>query len=184
MKRYNKILLLLILLIPLTLCSCKKKDTIMENYPSITDKKHVIVELSPKELIEKISNQESFIVTLGFEACPWCQALMPEYNEVAKSEGLKEVYYVDIKDMRDNVESSDRIYYLALYSYFNEIVDIEKDRINAPTMLAIKNGKLEAFHIDTVSTHTINEQGILPALTAEQKTLLHSIIKGLISKVK
>ena len=51
-------------------------------------------------------------------------------------------------------------------------------------MLAIKNGKLEAFHIDTVSTHTINEQGILPALTAEQKTLLHSIIKGLISKVK
>ena len=123
MKRYNKILLLLILLIPLTLCSCKKKDTIMENYPSITDKKHVIVELSPKELIEKISNQESFIVTLGFEACPWCQALMPEYNEVAKSEGLKEVYYVDIKDMRDNVESSDRIYYLALYSYFNEIVD-------------------------------------------------------------
>lgn len=184
MKKINKIILLLILSLSLTSCSCGKKKNIMENYPSLTDKKHIIVEITPEQLVEKISNKESFIVTLGFEECPWCQALMPEYNYVAKEEGFKEIYYCDIKDMRDNLESKDRIYYLGLYEYFNEVVDQEKNRINAPTMIAVKDGKLSGFHIDTVSSHIINEQGILPPLSEEQKNELHKVIKDLLDKVK
>ena len=106
------------------------------------------------------------------------------YANVAKKEGFKEIYYCDIKDMRDNLESKDRIYYLGLYEYFNDVVDQEKNRINAPTMIAVKDGKLSGFHIDTVSSHIINEQGILPPLSEEQKNELHKVIKDLLDKVK
>ena len=65
-----------------------------------------------------------------------------------------------------------------------DVVDQEKNRINAPTMIAVKDGKLSGFHIDTVSSHIINEQGILPPLSEEQKNELHKVIKDLLDKVK
>ena len=181
-----KVLKLLSLLICFTfilfITSCVEEDHIMENYPSLTDEKHIIKELTPKELLTKVENKETFIVLLGFPACPWCQAIMPEYNEVAKALNIKEIYYVDIKDMRDNPESVDHNIYLTLYEKFIEVADQEKERINAPTIMNIKEGNLAGFHIDTVSSHTINEAGILPPLEEEQKTELHNILKELFNK--
>ena len=133
-------------------------------------------------MVEKISNQETFVVVLGFPECPWCQALMPEVNTIGKELELDNVYYCNIKDSRDNPSSSDKIYYLGLYEYFEEIVDDEKDRINAPTTLKIKEGRLAGYHIDTVQSHSINEAGILPELTNEQRSELHKILKELFNK--
>ena len=150
MKIFKLYMVILCLCLILTLNSCKKEDHIMENYPAITDNKHIIKELELKDLVLKIANKETFVVVLGFPACPWCQALLPELNLVGKELNLENIYYCDIKDARDNSESSNRIYYLALYEYFNEIVDQEKLRINAPTTLKITDGKLSGYHVDTV----------------------------------
>ena len=169
MKAIKLLSLLICFTFILFITSCVEEDHIMENYPSLTDEKHIIKELTPKELLTKVENKETFIVLLGFPACPWCQAIMPEYNEVAKTLNIEEIYYVDIKDMRDNPESVDHNIYLTLYEKFIEAADQEKERINAPTIMNIKEGNLAAFHIDTVSSHIINEAGILPPLEEEQK---------------
>ena len=182
MKLIKVLTIFLCLSFVLTISSCNKEDTIMENYPGITDEKHIIKEISPKELVEKIANKETFVAVLGFPECPLWQALMPEVNTVAKQLKLENIYYCNIKDSRDNLESSDRIYYLGLYEYFEEMVDDEKDRINAPTTIKVKEGRLAGFHIDTVEDHLISETGILPALTEKQKNELHGILKELFNK--
>ena len=182
MKLYKVLTIILCLCLILTISSCKKEDTMMENYPGLTDKSHIIKEIELKEVVDKIANQETFIVVLGFPECPWCQALMPEINAVGKNLNIKNIYYCNIKDARDNDESKDKIYYLALYEYFNEIVDAEKDRINAPTTLKITKGKLSAYHVDTVSSHQISETGILPPLSSEQILELHNILKEIFNK--
>ena len=182
MKLFKVLSIILCLCLIVTISSCNKEDAMMENYPGLTDKKHIIKELTPKELVEKIANKETFVVVLGFPECPWCQALMPEVNTVGKELKLDNIYYCNIKDARDNPESADKIYYLGLYEYFEEIVDDEKDRINAPTTIKVKEGSLAGFHIDTVKDHTISETGILPALTDDQKNELHQILKELFNK--
>lgn len=179
----KKICLLMVIFMSLTLSSCTKQDELMGNYPSLTDKKHVIKTINAETAVKKVSNQESFILLLGFEACPWCQAIMPEYNEAAKELGINEVYYLDILDMRDNPDSSDRIYYLALENYFSEAKDQAKNRMNAPTILGIKNGKLVGYHLNTVASHIKNESGILPPMTDEQKTELKLVLTEIFNKV-
>ena len=62
MKLLKVLCIMLCLALTLTVTSCEKEDKIMENYPGITDQKHLIKELSLKELTEKISNQETFVV--------------------------------------------------------------------------------------------------------------------------
>lgn len=182
MKILKVLCIMLCLTLTLAVTSCEEEDKIMENYPSITDNKHIIKELSLKELTEKISNQETFVVVLGFPECPWCQALLPELNTVGKNLELENIYYCDIKDARDNVDSKDKIYYLGLYEYFNECVDTEKNRINAPTTVKVNNGKLSGYHVDTVPSHSINEAGVLPELTTEQRLELHTLLEELFNK--
>ena len=180
----KNILFIFLILLTILASSCKGDKNIMEKYPSLKDESHIIKELSGKELIEKIANQESFVVLLGFEACPWCQALVPEYNAVGKKLEFKEIYYLDIKDMRDNPDSNDKIYYESLYSYFNEVIDKNNDRINAPTVLGVKDGKLVGYLIDTVPSHVKNDLGILPPLTTTQKNELHLLLEDIFNKTK
>ena len=82
----------------------------------------------------------------------------------------------------DKSLSKDRIYYLGLHEYFNDIVDAEKNRINAPTVIKVNSGNLVGYHIDTVPSHTINDAGVLPALTEEQKIELHTLLTELFNK--
>ncbi len=179
----KKLCLLMVIIMTTCLYSCTKTDELMECYPSLTDKSHIVEVLNAKDVLEKVSNKESFVILLGFEACPWCQAIMPEFNETAKALDIKKVYYLDIKDMRDNPDSKDRIYYLALDSYFQEAQDQVKNRLNAPTVLGIKDGKLVGFNLDTVSSHQINESGILPPMTDKEKNELKTILTEIFNKV-
>lgn len=175
-----KILFLLIFVFVLTSC---KGDSFMDDYPQLTDKKHIYQVIDTDKMFNIIDEQESCIVVMGFKDCPWCQALVPYLNEVGKKENISTIYYLDIKDMRDNENSKDHKAYLQLKEYFIEAVDQEKGRINAPTVLAIKNGELVGFHLDTVSTHVM-EGTVLPKLTTEQENELKEILTGLINKIK
>ena len=173
-----KYLLLICLLVMLVGCSNKN----MEDYPQLIDKKHIYEVIDADRLIELIENKETALIVLGFKECPWCQALVPYVNEVSKEMGLKKVYYVDIKDMRDNTESIDHPKYLKIKEYFKDAVDTSKDRINAPTTIALKNGEMVGYHLDTVSSHMM-EDTILPSMNHEQIEELKIILKELINKI-
>ncbi len=160
-------------------CSCNEKSKIMKDYPSL-DKKHVYEEIDVFELTSLIE-KEDFYLIMGFPQCPWCQAIMGVLDDVAHENNVKKIYYLDIKDIRDNEGAAGfNEFQILSNGIFKDAKDIEKDRINAPTFVKVENGKMVAYHIDTVPTHVMNENMVLPPLTDEQIMELKNILKGII----
>lgn len=56
---------------------------------------------SDKDIVDAINNEESFIVYFGFNDCPWCRSIVPSLIESAKDNKVEEIYYVDVKEIRD-----------------------------------------------------------------------------------
>lgn len=174
----NKKLGILLGIIVLLLCitSCKKGN-VMNDYPNIEDKNHVFKEIEINDVINKLENKKSFYLILGFPECPWCQAIMPVLNEVAKDNQEKTIYYLNIKEIRDNSEAEGHTEYKKLEdSYFKEALDVEKNRLNAPTFVKVEEGKMTMYHINTVETHVLNENMVLPPLTNEELNELKEIL--------
>lgn len=176
MKIIRNLLLVLTLLF-VTSCT---EDTFMKDYPQLEDKKHIYEVVEIDRVLDIFENDETAVILMGFSACPWCQAIVPYVNEVSKAEGLKEVYYLDILEMRDE-SSKDHQKYLQLKEIIKDAVDKEKDRINGPTFVVVKNGEMVGYHLDTVSSHQMVE-GVLPPMNEEQISELKGILKNLIQK--
>ena len=177
------VVFLCILMLTIKMLGEKNRTNIMEYYPRLTDVDNVFEEISADEVLELFENRADCVIVFGFPACPWCQQLIPEVNLVAKKSMIMKVYYVDIKDMRDNLESPDHPKYLIIKEKLSDALDKEKDRLNAPTTVVLKGGNLIAYHLDTVPSHTI-ENGILPDMTDEQKQELRNILKELMKKIR
>ncbi len=60
------------------------------------------------DIVDAINNKETFVVYFGFADCPWCRSVIPTLIEVANDLGLDEIYYVDVKDIRDILEINDQ----------------------------------------------------------------------------
>lgn len=164
----------------LFMSSCKnEKKQINNDYPQLTDKNHVFEKITVEEVNKKLTNKDDFYLIMGFSSCPWCQALMPELNDASKQNQVKKIYYLDIKEIRDNKEDEGYDLFQALTnSSFKEIVDQEKNRVNAPTLVKIVNGEVIKYHLNTVTDHIKNENGVLPPLSTEQKTELKNILNS------
>lgn len=173
-----KNLVLFLLLLLLTGCM---EDAFMKDYPQLEDNKHIYEVVEIDKVLNVFNNKEDAVILMGFAACPWCQAVVPHVNEIAKEEGLDIVYYLDILDMR-NESSKDHLKYLELKELISLAVDKEKDRINGPTLVVVKDGEMVGFHLDTVSTHVI-EDGILPPMTEQQIAELHEILRNLMKRM-
>lgn len=51
-----------------------------------------------KTIVEKIKNKETFYLYVGDSLCPWCRSGIEKMIEVAKKEGIKDIYYIDFWD--------------------------------------------------------------------------------------
>lgn len=58
-------------------------------------------------ILEKMNNNESFVVYFGFSECPWCRSCIETMIETAKENNVDKVYYVDVKDVRDSLVIAD-----------------------------------------------------------------------------
>ena len=67
--------------------------------------------------INKILENGTGVVYLGFPECPWCRGYIPYLNEVAINEHLDKIYYFNILN----------------------------DRKNVPAVIAVNNGKIVGF---------------------------------------
>ena len=173
--------LLMITLTMLLLTGCSKRS-IMNNYLQLTDNHHVYQEIKVDQVVKKIEKKESFYLVMGFPECPWCQALMPVLNDVAKENNVKTIYYLYLKEIRDNEESKGHEEYLKLANnYFVKAIDVNKNRLNAPTFVKVQNGVMTMYHVDTVATHIMNENGVLPQMSTEQIEELKNILKKFFS---
>lgn len=184
MRRISNVMFILLLLVFLVSCNqdTLKDNSLLSDYPTL-DKNTVIKKVDIIKVLDLIDKKETFSLMVGFPNCPWCQAVMPHYSKVASEVNASKVYYLDIKELRDNTSSSGRIYYLALDAFLTDAKDKDKNRVNAPTICMINNGRLVSYHLDTVESHVMNDNHILDPLTSDQVNELHSILVALFNDI-
>ena len=154
---------------------------VLASYAKLTDLDHIVKEVDGKFVEKLLDNNSTYVLMMGFERCPWCQALMPYYNEIGKKNNFKEICYLDILEMRTNVDSINRPVYDRLYQI---LVDAgsSASRIGAPTIFFVKDGILQAYHVGTVDSHD-RIDGILPPMTSEQINELKNVLDMEFKKV-
>lgn len=84
-----------------------KKNDQGKKYREITiDSKNKMVYKTTEEVLNLIDKKKSFVLYFGFDTCPWCRSVVPTLASISK--GLnQEVYYIDVKDIRDTFELDD-----------------------------------------------------------------------------
>ncbi len=195
MKRKSILIVIILSIIVLTGCSNKNQDSdalkFKNDYESLNgvettekgvyyrsiniDEDNPIVYTTFKDVKEKIENDDSFILYVGFAACPWCRTVIPYIIKSAKENNINKIYYINIRE--DNTKQSDlRGYYKldknnkVIYDvypdkYYHDVLDTLDDfltpytltngdkevktgenRLYAPTLVAYKDG--EAIALD------------------------------------
>lgn len=86
--------------------------------------KKTYTQIDYAKLMEKINNEESFVLFIGADTCTACQTLKPKLNKVIERYNIDDVYYVDIQQFKEN-ESIDNIVRIT----------------GTPTIAFIENGK-------------------------------------------
>lgn len=84
-----------------------KKNNQGKKYREITiDSKNKMVYKTTEEVLNLIDKKKSFVLYFGFDTCPWCRSVLPTLASISK-ELNQEVYYIDVKDIRDTFELDD-----------------------------------------------------------------------------
>lgn len=178
------VFLLLTFLLVLTGCNVTKVDNDIETdaikfnkeYP-LVDKDNVYKYITYDEVTE-ILKTSSGIVYFGFPDCPWCKEITPVLNELAKENSIKEVFYFNPLDMREN----DTKEYEDLISLLSDFLTEDEEgnkRLYFPTIVFVQNGNIKGVNIGTVDTHNAHER----TMTDEEKELLKKNLTELINKV-
>lgn len=143
------------------------------------------------EDVEELLTEGTGVLYLGFPRCPWCRSLVPVMIDAWKQSGAQEeIAYFNALDLRDKrslaedgsivVEQEaapeyDRLVEL-LYDWLGEyegLNDPSIKRIYFPTVVFVREGKIEYVHIGTVDAQdrgeslTEEEYNDLVALFAE-----------------
>lgn len=114
MKKISVLLITLLLIVSVTGCTKKNLDSkkFKEEYESFNDKKNDYFEYrdldldeknpfvysTDAEIVEKIENDESFIVYFGDPECPWCRSVIEEAIKSANENDIDKIYYVRFWD--------------------------------------------------------------------------------------
>ena len=108
---------------------------------------NVFVYKSETEIIDILENG-SGIIYLGFPECPWCQSYVVYLNEVAKDNGIENIYYLNIKEMRANNTEN----YQKIVSLIDSLLSVDENgnkRIYVPQVVFVKKGEIIAGDNET-----------------------------------
>lgn len=225
MNKFFKILLVMITAVFITGCDTNKKENndsikVKEEYESLNNTIRekdgkTITTISLSDLnpyvytdatnIEKmIQEKKSFILYLGFADCPWCRNSITVLEKAAKSTGIKEVYYFNLKDENKEdvrnkitienekivIENKGSDDYNKLLKLFNDKLDDYEGlnnstykRIYAPTVLFIKDGEVIGKHVGTVDSqkdpYILLDNGQEKELKNIYETYIHTMLDDL-----
>lgn len=142
------------------------------------------------------------ILYLGFPECPWCRSMLPVLLQTLDNVNIDKLYYLNIYEIRSVLELNEKnkvevvregkdSYYKmlelmddVLEPYYltgknDKKIDTKEKRIYAPTVVAIKDGKIKGIHVSTVDS----QKDPYENLTKEQEEELSQIFVDLISEV-
>lgn len=98
--------------------------------------------------INKILENGTGIIYLGFPECPWCKGYVPYLNEVAKSENIEKIYYFDILEDRQN-NTEDYQTTVRLLDKYLKYDEEGNKRIYVPAVIAVNKGEIVGFNDET-----------------------------------
>lgn len=114
---------------------------------SNVSKDNVFVYVNAQDVYTKLNSQNA-IIFMGFPSNKWSGYYANILNEAAKISGIKEIYYYDFLEDRQNKNATYQSIVLKLSNYVSTLDDGTQN-IYAPTLIIIKNGKIIAFDNET-----------------------------------
>ncbi len=155
-----------------------------------------------KEIVEIMQSEDAYIL-FGYASCPLTRAAIEVLIETAKEENIDKIYYVDIKNMRDEYVPGEGIipeqtkegteayyeilnifgskldkYYVASDDNFY-LFDTGVTRLLSPTLVAVSKGKVISMHAELTDDYEENSE-----LTEEEKEELSKDYKDVFESLK
>ena len=107
--------------------------------------------------INKILENGTGIVYLGFPECPWCQRYVVYLNDVAKDYELEKIYYANILEDRNN-KTEDYQKTISLISDYLQYDEEGNKKIYVPSIIAVYKGEIVGFDDETsLESGDVNE---------------------------
>lgn len=103
--------------------------------------------VTAKEAIELFKSEQA-IIFIGFKECKWCQSYVPILNEVMLRNDVDVVYYLNIKEDRENRTAEYNELVSMLSDYLYEDANSNK-RIYVPDVYFVSEGKVVGHNNDT-----------------------------------
>lgn len=141
---------------------------------NLNDEKTIYKYTTYDNVMDTLEN-ETGIIYLGFPSCNLCREVIPLLNEVAKEKDVKQILYYNFKDIRDNNTEE----YVALSNVLSDYIkedDEGNKRIEAPTIIFVRKGKITSVYVGTLS----NDEGLI---SLEDKEKLKQNFNSLIDKM-
>lgn len=165
------------------------------------DSKNKIVYSSAKEVLKMMKEKKSFVVYFGFDSCPWCRSVVENVSKISK-ELDEDIYYVDVKEIRDVYELDDENKpkltkegdknYLKLIKKLDSVlkeytlttaddneVQVGEKRIYAPNIVSVIDGEAKEL---TTGLSDKQTDGYM-TLTDEMKQESYKKIKKVVQEV-
>ena len=98
--------------------------------------------------INKILENGTGIVYLGFPECPWCQRYVVYLNDVAKDYELEKIYYANILEDRNN-KTEDYQKTISLISDYLQYDEEGNKKIYVLSIIAVYKGEIVGFDDET-----------------------------------
>jgi len=126
---------------------------------TLVEKSNVFQYISGTDAVELLEKGTG-IIFFGFPSCPWCQAYAPKLNDLAKSYGVKKIYYLDTYDDWQN----DTENYKKLTSLLGDTLQFDNvgnRHLYVPDVAFVVDGKIIANDWET-------SKDVLDAATPEE----------------
>lgn len=147
---FLSIILIILLIGCFYIVKSNQKTNFNKEY-TLVSKDNVFEEKSSEEIIKILKNGTG-IVFLGFPECPWCQHYAKILDDLSHEEGIKVIYYYNIKKDREKNNET----YKEIVSLLNDNLDYDKEgnkRIYVPDVSFVYNGDI-IYHTNETSMIT------------------------------
>ena len=167
----------------LNLVYVDQKESDLKSYTFLADDNPAFKEITFESSIKFFTEGYSGILYYGKVGCPWCERAVPILNAVAKDNNIS-VYYIDANKGMGETKREREENYANLSKYNSDSFQEDsngKKGMFVPDVIAVKNGKMVAYHVSLVDDYDIHKND---QLSESQKQELYNIYQQMINATK
>ena len=167
----------------LNLVYVDQKESDLKSYSFLTDDNPAFKEITFESSIKFFSEGYSGILYYGKVGCPWCERAVPILNAVAKDNNIS-IYYIDANKGMGETRTERQENYRNLSKFISDSFQEDsngKKGMFVPDVIAVKNGKMVAYHVSLVDDYDIHKDA---QLSENQKQELYNIYQQMVNQIK